>query len=148
MISSYLLATTCTKRFIPITTARLISPSFSPFSTTASNDNDDFGNEQKPIPPTLYRSDLVEIISKEHDVSKAKAERVVRNVFEVISEALMNDQSVNISGFGKFYSVTSASKMVRLFGGSFIKIKSSQRPKFRPSRVLKRIIEKKKESGS
>ena len=57
-----------------------------------------------PALRTLFRSDIAQTISEEHDISKAEANRIVGTVLDSIVEAVSNDQKVQLSKFGAFSS--------------------------------------------
>lgn len=51
----------------------------------------------------MNRSDLVNLISTEHpDLSHAQADRIVRTIFETITEQLVSGRRVELRGFGSF----------------------------------------------
>ncbi len=50
----------------------------------------------------MNKSDLVETLSKEEDLTKTKAEEVVNLVFAEMTDALVKGDRVEIRGFGSF----------------------------------------------
>jgi integration host factor subunit beta len=50
----------------------------------------------------MNRSDLVESLSKSHDLPRRTADAVVGQIFDCISDAILSDERVEIRGFGSF----------------------------------------------
>ena len=51
---------------------------------------------------TMNKSDLVEALSEEEDLTKTKAEEVINLVFAEMTDALVKGDRVEIRGFGSF----------------------------------------------
>ena len=86
----------------------------------------------------MNKSDLIDAIAAEADISKAAAGRALDAVVSSITHALKGDDSVSLVGFGTFYASTRAERTGRNpRTGAEIKIKASRVPKFRPGKVLK-----------
>ena len=51
---------------------------------------------------SLIKADIAEEISKQVGYTKLKSTGLVNSIFEIIKDALENEQNVLISGFGKF----------------------------------------------
>ncbi len=58
-------------------------------------------------------SELVELVSNSSGTSLAQARRVLDSFAEVTTELIMNGNSVNLPGFGKFIGVLRDNKRVR-----------------------------------
>ena len=52
---------------------------------------------------TLTRKDLAKLVSEETGLSLTKSEKVVRLIFDAISDELQYRKKVSIAGFGTFY---------------------------------------------
>jgi DNA-binding protein HU-beta len=50
----------------------------------------------------MNQTELIEKIAKEHELSKAKAERIVKSVFSAIGESLSKGEEVRLSELGIF----------------------------------------------
>ena len=50
----------------------------------------------------LTKANIADLVSKQIGYTKLKSTGLVNSVFEIIKEALENDNNVLISGFGKF----------------------------------------------
>jgi DNA-binding protein HU-beta len=86
----------------------------------------------------VNKSELIEHIAKQADISKAAATRALEAVIGGIKSTLKKNSSVSLVGFGTF----SVSKRAARSGrnprtGAAIKIKAAKVPKFRPGKALK-----------
>ncbi len=80
---------------------------------------------------------LVSIIAEDLNISKIDAGIRISKIFEAITEFLVNDENVRISGFGKFEVIVRAEKKGRNpKTGEAITIPSVKTPVFRPSKSL------------
>ena len=86
----------------------------------------------------MKKKDLVESISKQCDISKTTASDAIDIIFQSISDALNNDEKVDIKGFGSFnISDRKARKGRNPHTGEEIDIKASRVPTFKASKSLK-----------
>ena len=86
----------------------------------------------------MNKSELIEHIAKQADISKAAAGRALEAVIGGVKSTLKKGNSVSLVGFGTF----SVSKRAARTGrnprtGASIKIKAAKVPKFRPGKALK-----------
>ena len=86
----------------------------------------------------MNKSELIDHIAKQADISKAAAGRALEAVIGGVKATLKKNNSVSLVGFGTF----SVSKRAARTGrnprtGAAIKIKSAKVPKFRPGKALK-----------
>jgi DNA-binding protein HU-beta len=86
----------------------------------------------------VNKSELVEVIAQQADISKAAATRSLDAVIHAVKTTLKKGDSVTITGFGTF----AVNKRTARIGrnprtGTAIKIKASKVPKFRPGKALK-----------
>lgn len=86
----------------------------------------------------MNKSELIEHIAAQADVSKAAAARVLEAMMGAVKTTLRKGGSVTITGFGTF----AASKRAARTGrnprtGDAIKIKAARVVKFRPGKGLK-----------
>lgn len=86
----------------------------------------------------MNKSELIEHIAKQADISKAAAGRALEAVIGGVKTTLKKGGSVSLVGFGTF----SVSKRAARSGrnprtGAAIKIKAAKVPKFRAGKALK-----------
>ena len=86
----------------------------------------------------MKKKDLVESISKQCDISKTTASDAIDIIFQSITDAINNDEKVDIKGFGSFnISDRKARKGRNPHTGEEIEIKASRAPTFKASKSLK-----------
>jgi len=89
----------------------------------------------------VNKSELIEHIAHQADISKAAAARALEAVIGGVKATLKKNNSVSLVGFGTF----SVSKRAARTGrnprtGAAIKIKSAKVPKFRPGKALRDFV--------
>ena len=89
----------------------------------------------------MNKSELIEHIAKQADISKAAAGRALEALIGGVKSTLKKNNSVSLVGFGTF----SVSKRAARAGrnprtGAAIKIKSAKVPKFRAGKALKDAV--------
>ena len=89
----------------------------------------------------MNKSELIEHIVHQADISKAAAARALEAVIGGVKATLKKNNSVSLVGFGTF----SVSKRAARTGrnprtGAAIKIKSAKVPKFRPGKALRDFV--------
>ncbi len=86
----------------------------------------------------MNKSDLIEHIAQQADISKAGASRALEAAIDAITEALKNGDSVSLVGFGTFVATEREARTGRNpRTGVAIKIAKAKVPKFRPGKALK-----------
>jgi DNA-binding protein HU-beta len=86
----------------------------------------------------VNKSDLIEHIAQQADISKAGASRALEAAIDAITEALKNGDSVSLVGFGTFVATEREARTGRNpRTGVAIKIAKAKVPKFRPGKALK-----------
>jgi DNA-binding protein HU-beta len=89
----------------------------------------------------VNKTDLIDHIAKQADISKAAAGRAVDALVGAIKTSLKKNQSVTLVGFGTFVVGKRAARSGRNpRTGATIKIKAAKVPKFRPGKALKDAI--------
>jgi DNA-binding protein HU-beta len=89
----------------------------------------------------VNKTDLIEHIAKQADISKAAATRALDAVVGGIKVAMKRGQSVSLVGFGTFAVGKRAARTGRNpRTGESIKIKAAKVPKFRPGKALKDAV--------
>lgn len=90
---------------------------------------------------SLSRSQIADMIAEEHDLTNAKAERIVKGVFDTIAENVTKNKKVRIAGFGTFSNIHVNARQGRNpQNGETIMIAAKQRVKFAPFKALKDAI--------
>ncbi len=93
----------------------------------------------------MNKSELIEKIASEADLSKAEAERALNATTDTIQKALKKGDTVQLIGFGSFSVVKRSARQGRNpQTGESIKIKESKGPKFTPGKAFKDAINGKK----
>ena len=86
----------------------------------------------------MNKSELIEVIAKQADISKAAAGRALDAMVAGVTKALKKGDTVSLVGFGTFSVTKRAGRTGRNpRTGETIKIKSAKVPKFRPGKALK-----------
>jgi DNA-binding protein HU-beta len=86
----------------------------------------------------VNKSELIEHIARQADISKAAASRSLEAVIGAVKTTLKKGNSVTITGFGTFTAPKRAARVGRNpRTGAAIKIKAAKVPKFRPGKGLR-----------
>jgi DNA-binding protein HU-beta len=86
----------------------------------------------------MNKSELIEHIAKQADISKAAATRALDAVVGGVKTTLKKSGSVTIVGFGTFAVTKRAARTGRNpRTGAAIKIKAAKVPKFKPGKALR-----------
>ncbi|MDP3823277.1 MAG: HU family DNA-binding protein [Burkholderiaceae bacterium] len=89
----------------------------------------------------MNKSELIEHIAKQADISKAAAARALEAVIGGVKTSLKKSNSVSLVGFGTFSVGKRAARSGRNpRTGATIKIKAAKVPKFRPGKALKDAV--------
>ena len=92
---------------------------------------------------TMTRADLTEAVYKEVGLSRNESAQLVESVLEQISGCLTKGESVKVSSFGSFSVRHKRARMGRNpKTGEEVPIKPRRVLVFRPSHVLKEVINK------
>lgn len=86
----------------------------------------------------MNKAELVSKIAETSNLSKAAAEKTLNSTLEVITQALANDESISLIGFGSFSVTQRAARTGRNpQTGKEIKIAEKKVVKFKPGQKLK-----------
>lgn len=86
----------------------------------------------------MNKTELIEHIAEEADISKAAAARALEAVIGGVKSTLEKNSSVSLVGFGTFTVSRRPARSGRNpRTGAAIKIKAAKVPKFRPGKALK-----------
>jgi DNA-binding protein HU-beta len=89
----------------------------------------------------VNKSELIEHIAQQADISKAAAARALEAVVGGVKTTLKKGGSVSIVGFGTFAVTKRAARTGRNpRTNAAIKIKAAKVPKFRPGKALKDAV--------
>ena len=89
----------------------------------------------------MNKTELIEYIANDADISKAAATRALESTFEAVKKTLKKGGTVSLVGFGTFAVGKRAERAGRNpRTGETIKIKAAKVPKFRPGKALKDAI--------
>ena len=89
----------------------------------------------------MNKSDLIEAMADSADISKAAAGRALDGLIDAITNAVKNDDSVSIVGFGTFLLRERAARTGRnpKTGGT-IEIAASKTPAFKAGKAFKDAV--------
>jgi len=91
----------------------------------------------------VNKGDLIEVVSREADLSKAAAARAVDSVLKTIVKTVSKKQTVQLIGFGTFRAMKrNARKGRHPSTGEPLNIPSSTVPKFTPGSAFKEKLSK------
>lgn len=86
----------------------------------------------------MNKSELIEHIATQSDISKAAATRALESIISAVKSTLKKGNSVSLVGFGTFAVTKRAARLGRNpRTGASLKIKAAKVPKFRPGKALK-----------
>jgi DNA-binding protein HU-beta len=86
----------------------------------------------------MNKSELIEAIAKQADLSKASVVKALNAYHEVVKTAIKDGNSVGVVGFGTFSAVDRKARTGRNpKTGAALKIKAAKVPKFRAGKALK-----------
>jgi DNA-binding protein HU-beta len=86
----------------------------------------------------VNKSELIDHIAQQADISKAAASRALEAAIDAITDTLKNGDSVSLVGFGTFVATEREARTGRNpRTGVAIKIAKAKVPKFRPGKALK-----------
>jgi DNA-binding protein HU-beta len=89
----------------------------------------------------MNKTELIDHIAAEADISKAAAGRSLDALFSAVKKTLKKGNTVTLVGFGTFAVSTRAARTGRNpRTGEAIKIKKAKVPKFRPGKALKDAV--------
>jgi DNA-binding protein HU-beta len=89
----------------------------------------------------VNKTELIEHIAKQADISKAAATRALEAMIGGVRSTLKKSGNVSLVGFGTFSVTKRAARSGRNpRTGAAIKIKAAKVPKFRPGKALKDAV--------
>lgn len=89
----------------------------------------------------MNKSELIDAVAENAELSKAAAARAVDAVFDVVTNSLRTGESVTLLGFGTFSVRERAARSGRNpRTGETIQIRASVLPVFKPGKALKEAV--------
>ncbi|MCD8338819.1 MAG: HU family DNA-binding protein [Burkholderiales bacterium] len=89
----------------------------------------------------MNKSELIEAVASDCDISKAAAQRAVDSTLETITQALADGEDVTLVGFGTFSVAERAeSKGLNAQTKQAITIPATKAPKFKAGKLLKQAV--------
>lgn len=89
----------------------------------------------------MTKADLINLISENAGITRVKAETVVNTIFDSMVESLINDDRIEIRGFGSFVNREyGAYKGRNPRTGEVIPVSQKKLPFFKPGKELKEQI--------
>ena len=93
----------------------------------------------------MNKTELVDAIAKEANLSKKDAEKAIKAFTDTVSKELKKKGKVQLIGFGTFEVAKRAARTGKNpQTGDAIKIPAATVPKFKPGKALKDAVNKKK----
>lgn len=93
----------------------------------------------------MNKSDLMEILSTKANLTQRRAEEVVNIIFDSMREAILEDDRIEIRGFGSFVNREYGSYVGRNpKTGEHIKVKAKKLPFFKVGKELRERVNGKK----
>ena len=90
----------------------------------------------------MNKADLIADIADKTGEAKTKVAEIVDAMFDVMTEALKQQQEVRIPNFGVFLVVETAPRKARNpQTGEEVKVPAGRRARFRPGKALKEVLE-------
>jgi DNA-binding protein HU-beta len=92
----------------------------------------------------MNRVELIELISTQHELSKAEAGRILNTITETIVKTVKKNEPVQLVGFGTFRQIARAArKGFNPSTGKGIKIAATKVPKFVAGSAFKAAVDPK-----
>ncbi len=89
----------------------------------------------------MNRSDVIEYVAQDNNITKKRAEEIVIMILDLMKEAVVNGEKVQITGFGTFEVRERQPRTGRNpRTNEEVKIEAYRKPIFRPSNRLKEIV--------
>lgn len=93
----------------------------------------------------MNKTELVNFVASEANLSQADAQRAVNALLQTIKETLGQKESVNLVGFGSFSVQKRAARSGRHpQTGETITIPATKVPVFKPGKALKEAVQRRK----
>eukprot|EP00934_Nitzschia_sp_Nitz4_P000896 Nitzschia sp. Nitz4//scaffold31_size150131//130214//130751//NITZ4_002851-RA/size150131-snap-gene-0.95-mRNA-1//-1//CDS//3329547728//896//frame0 len=92
-----------------------------------------------------FKEELVQDLAETHDISQAKAQRIISHVLDTIVKTVSDGKPARLSGFGTFEQYTSkATTRKNPQTGTPLDIPATNRVRFRPHGTFKDVVKESK----
>ena len=89
----------------------------------------------------MNKTDLIEVVANEADLKKKDAEIAINSLVDVITDALVGGEKVQLTGFGSFdVKERAAHEGVNPFTKETVHYEATKKPVFTASKALKDTI--------
>lgn len=89
----------------------------------------------------MNKNELITAVAENAEITKKDAEKTLSAILEIITDSLVNDEEVKITGLGTFKVAERAARNgVNPQTGETIKIPAKKAPTFKASSVLKQAV--------
>lgn len=89
----------------------------------------------------MNKADLIEVVKEKTGISKKVATECINNVFDTITDVVVDGDSVAIRGFGTFKAKTRAARMCRNpQTGELLPVSETKVPAFKASQSFKDAV--------
>lgn len=96
----------------------------------------------------LTKAELVSLVAKDTEMTKAASERVLNSMIANVQEALVKGKTIQLIGFGSFSTTKRAARTGRNpQTGKKINIPAKTVPKFKPGKNLREAVNSPKKKG-
>ena len=96
----------------------------------------------------LTKAELVSLVAKDTQMTKAASERILNSMIANIQEALVKGKTIQLIGFGSFSTTQRAARTGRNpQTGKKINIPAKTVPKFKPGKNLREAVNSPKKKG-
>lgn len=91
----------------------------------------------------MNRSELIDILAREHDLSRKDAQAVLETLLSTIQSTVQQGGSVQLTGFGSFKAVNRAPRSARNpLTGVALKVPATTLPRFVPGLKFKAALQR------
>ncbi len=89
----------------------------------------------------MNKKKLARELAKRHNLTNVKAELIVKDIFQIISEELATNGRVDLVNFGIFLTITRKARKLKMPNSDkVIQLNDTKVIKFRASKNLKKVV--------
>ena len=92
----------------------------------------------------MNKTEFVKLLAKNMDTSAAAADKALKTVFDIIGEAIAQEDNLAFVGFGTFKTTLSKAKKVKTPRGAIVDVPEKRIVRFSPGTELKAKADSKK----
>lgn len=91
----------------------------------------------------MKKSEFIDAVSSKAGLSKKDTQKALDAVLETITQAMVDDKTINFIGFGSFSTTTRAARKAKVPGTDrVVDVPASKAVKFKPGKQLKDSVSK------